>query len=67
MGMGSSALEAERPAAALVGLRLSDSSHLRAPNFRESRFFRVAQNMVRQKIQGGGYKKLDAEDLHAKR
>jgi len=43
------------------GLRLSDSSHLRAPNFRKSRFFRVAQNMVRQKIQGGGYKKLDAK------
>lgn len=59
-GMGSSALEAERLYRSFGRLRLTDSSHLRALNFREkSPFF----NVVRREIQGGGYKTLDAEDF----
>jgi len=67
MGMDSSALEAERLCRSFGGGCALAILPTCVPNFRESRFFRVAQNMVRQKIQGGGYKKLDAEDLHAKR
>jgi len=63
MGMGSSALEAERLCRSFGGgCALAILPTCVLPTLGKVAF-RLARNVVRQEIQGGGYKKLDAQDF----